>query len=167
MPIRREKRKRGQATFDYLLLAGLIIVAAIPIFGWATKTFSVTSHYEKAQETVDITVGLLNTVNRYGEGYEKCVKATIPEFAESFFIINGYVTMNMFREGENTEIIGQSRADGYGEVEAGKRKTQICASKPRALEGAILVTEKGATCEKDGKCLAICDKDLDCRGKVL
>jgi uncharacterized protein (UPF0333 family) len=163
---RETNNKLGQASFDYLLLAGLIIIAIIPIFAWATKTFSDTTHFEKAQDTVDITVGLSNVANKYGLGYSRCVKVSIPEGGAKFSVVDGEIVFKLNMKGNEKEFSGLSKAEAFGELNVDKSGTkQICAHKVQNFDG-VIIAEKGPTCEKDDKCLASCElagtKDPDC-----
>ena len=92
--------KRGQASFEYVILVGTLLVILIPLFYYAINQSTETIKLEQAEDTVYSLTKAADEIYSLGPGSKKYVWITIPGGVQSTQIVSTEIIMQISIFGE-------------------------------------------------------------------
>ena len=132
--------KRGQASFEYVILVGTLLVILIPLFYYAINQSTETIKLEQAEDTVYSLTKAADEIYSLGPGSKKYVWITIPGGVQSTQIVSTEIIMQISIFGETSDIISISNAPLSGEIPTNKGIYKIAVEH---LESGIVLIGEG------------------------
>ena len=111
-----KKGKRGQASLEYAMIVGLMMLVTVPVFYYANAKVSNDLSLTKVDDAVTSLTAAADTVYLSGPGTVKLVWIDLPGGVTSTEVSGRHVSVKFNVNGQETEIHGLSKAELTGSV---------------------------------------------------
>ena len=112
--------KRGQASLEYVILVGLILLISISFFYYASLKTSETINYSQAEDTINTLAKAADEVYAIGPGTKKFVWVNIPGGTVSSSIANSEISLVISLYGNTSDYVAITRAPIVGSISIDK-----------------------------------------------
>ncbi|MDP3919005.1 MAG: hypothetical protein Q8Q35_03845 [Nanoarchaeota archaeon] len=108
--------KRGQSSFEYIMMVGIVLMLLLPIFYYGLNKSSENIKLSQAEDLVNTIAKAADEVYTLGPGSKKFVWVMVPAGVQSANISGSelYITLNIF--GESSDIVAFTQAPLTGEI---------------------------------------------------
>jgi len=135
--------KRGQASFEYIILIGALLVLIVPLFYY---TFTKSSEFIKLSQAEDLVQSIAKSaddVYALSPGSVKYVWVTVPGAVQQISVDTSEITMTLTSYGETSEVVAFTRAPLVGSLQSARGTYKV---RVEHLEtGAVLIGEANDT----------------------
>jgi len=129
--------KRGQASFEYIILIGMILVLIIPLFYYAFTTSSEDIKLSEAEDLVQTLTRSADDVYALSPGSVKYVWVTIPGSVQKIAVNTSEISVTLTSYGETSEVVGFTRAPLVGTLDSAKGTYRVRVE--HLDSGAVLI----------------------------
>jgi uncharacterized protein (UPF0333 family) len=107
---------KGQASMEYMVLIGALLVILIPLFYYAISTSSNQINLRQAEDTVGILAQAADEVYALSKGTKKFVWVNIPGGVQSSQVVSKEIVLTISVFQGTSEVLAVTRANVTGEV---------------------------------------------------
>ena len=116
---------KAQASFEYIILIGTLLILVVPIFYYVTYQSSQNLKAYQADDAVKSIARTVDTVYAIGPGTKNYVWVTFPGGIQNTSISNNEIIIRISSYGGETDIIAKTRAKVIGNITAQKGTYKI------------------------------------------
>src|SRR3989344_3667017 len=109
--------KRGQASFEYIILIGMLLVLVIPLFYYGLTSSTENIKLSEAEDFVQTLSKSADDVYALSPGSIKYVWVTIPGSVRNITIDTSEIIVTLSSYGSTSEVVGFTRAPIVGSLE--------------------------------------------------
>jgi uncharacterized protein (UPF0333 family) len=117
--------KRGQSSFEYILLVGTILIILIPLFYYSTNLITENIKVSQAGDVVNTLAKASDEVYVLGPGTKKFVWVTIPGSVKSTNLALSEITLTITSFGKDSDITATTSASLVGSIPTDKGTYKI------------------------------------------
>ncbi|MBI2673403.1 hypothetical protein HYX19_04025 [Candidatus Woesearchaeota archaeon] len=128
--------KRGQISYEYVMLVGVILVVMIPLFYVSFSKLSDTVRVNQAEEAVSVLAKTADTVYSLGPGSKSYVWITVPSGAVSTSISNNELLLRLSIFGSISDFHANTKANISGSFPSSQGSYKMSAT---MLDNGIVV----------------------------
>lgn len=125
-------RKKGQESFDYLFLLGIVLLVSVPLYLFSVRTAGNSFGSSLATDALDNVASAVDDLNELGAGNKKIVKISLPSGIEEFYILDGEIVYSL--NGENLSARIHSEVLGNLPTNEGSHSVRV-----RSIDGGVVV----------------------------
>lgn len=140
---------RGQSSFEYIILMGMILVILIPVFYYSTRESSQNINVNQGNDVVNSVANTVNSIYSLGPGNKEYIQVVIPGGIESVNIEGNEVAIKMHAFGDAADIFATTIANVTGQIPT--RKGPALISIEVLDSGVVLIGSPDTFCG-DGNC---------------
>ena len=87
--------KRGQGSFEYIVLLGIILIVVLPLYIYGVDRIDDSFRLSNAEDALGIVVLASNELNEFGRGNKRIVKIQVPSGVDEFYINKGEIVYSL------------------------------------------------------------------------
>lgn len=96
--------KRGQRSFEYILLLGIVLIVVLPLYLYSADTAGDSFRRSNVEDALGSIALASNDLNELGRGNKKIVKIQIPSGVDEFYIGDGEIVYSLSGVNISSEI---------------------------------------------------------------
>ena len=112
--------KRGQSSFEYIIIVGVLLIIIIPFFYYAFSESNSNIKLNQADDAVKAIAGAADSVYSLGPGSKQFVYITIPDGVTSTSVTSKTVQLQISIFGGTSDIYATTKANLTGSLPASK-----------------------------------------------
>src|SRR3989344_624390 len=118
---------KAQASFEYIILIGIMLTLVIPVFYYAVTTSSENIKQHQAQDVVESLRKAADEVYALGPGSKRFVLVQMPATADSLTINANEIVLRMTTFGDSSDIVAVTKAPltGYVPIVRGNYRIRV------------------------------------------
>ena len=102
---------KAQASIEYLIIIGLVLLITIPLFQYGLSKSTESIRYQQAADAVNVIARTADEVHSQGIGSKDSVFVTTPSGINEVIVNGKTITLRLSISGGNSDFIGISRAN--------------------------------------------------------
>ncbi|HLC74361.1 MAG TPA: hypothetical protein VJH88_00725 [Candidatus Nanoarchaeia archaeon] len=131
---------RAQASFEYIILVGIMLALVVPVFYYAVTASSENIKQRQAEDVVESLKKAADEVYALGPGTRRFVLVSMPGTVDNLTINENELTLKLTTFGEPSEIVAFTKAQLTGDIPIVRGSYQI---KVEHLDSGVVLIGTG------------------------